>query len=200
MGISLWLVPPRDVAAKLRVIMDMKTASYRSPSSFPHFEPHVTLCTVPSSTEISELCSAIPKDQSVVPVTFKAVEVGPIYFMSVYATVHHKGELNALREALKAKLGEKAIPPVSHVSLHYIDDSEPEERTKLFDQLREEGRIVDLGKDSVALDCSLISPAANSSQAKDLVSEFAGGEIWVAVCDGPVPTWKISEKIALHSP
>lgn len=172
----------------------MKTPSARSPSSFPRFEPHITLCTVPSSTNISDLLAAIPKAQAAVPITFKSVEVGDKYFMSVYVTVHHAGELNTLRDKLKESLGEKAIPPVSHVSLFYIDDSEPEEKKKMADELRESGRIVNLGDEKVALDCS-----SSPGQGKDLVSEFTGGEIWVAVCDGPVPGWEIKDKVELRS-
>lgn len=191
---SLWLVPPRDVAAKLRTIMDMKTPTAKSPSSFPHFEPHITLCTVPSSTDVAELCAAIPKDQPVVPVDFKAVKVGQQYFMSVYVTVHDRGELATLREALKDELGEGSCPPVAHVSLFYIDDSEPEERAKMADRLRGEERIV-LGSDGVALDCSPDAP----SRERVLLSAFDGAEIWVAVCDGPVPTWVIKDRIPLRS-
>ena len=196
---SLWLVPPRDVTAKLRNIMDMKTPSARSPSSFPHFQSHITLCTVPSSTDVSELCAAIPKDQLAVPVTFKAIEVGQKYFTSVYVTVHHRGDLDTLRGILRSKLGAQAIPPFYHVSLFYIDDSEPDERVKMAHRLREEGRIVE-GEDGVALDCSPELSSTKLSEEENLVSGFAGAEIWVAVCDGPVPTWVIKDKITLKSP
>ena len=153
-GISLWLVPPHDTAAKLRRIMDMRTPTAKSPSSFPSFEPHITLCTVPSSSDIPALVSAIPSGQAVVPATFKSVEVGNKYFMSVYVTVHHESELNTLRAALTERLGESAIPPVAHVSLFYIDDADVDERTKIEKELRDEGRIIPLGEDRVAIDCS----------------------------------------------
>ena len=63
-------------------------------------------------------------------------------------------------------------------------------------QLRDAGRVVDLGGDKVALDCSE-DPPKSSSSADDVVSGFAGSEIWVAVCDGPVPGWEIKERIKL---
>ena len=184
------------MAAKLNRIMRRKTPTSKSPSSFPPFAPHITLCTVPSSMDTSELCSAVPKDQPVVPVTFKAVEVGSKYFMSVYVTVPHVEPLVSLRESLKEALGEQAVPPVAHVSLFYIDDSEPEEREKMASELRSEGRVIELEEGGVALDCSEASSGDPSSP--DIVGGFIGGEIWVAVCDGPVPGWKVKDIIRLR--
>ncbi|GJE96436.1 cyclic phosphodiesterase-like protein [Phanerochaete sordida] len=194
MGLSLWLVPPRDVATKLRTIMKTKTSTSKSPSSFPHFEPHVTLATVPSSTPLDDLRAAIPLGQPVVPVTFRSVDVGSKYFMSVYVTVHHTGELNTLRDNLKTSLGEQAVPPLAHVSLFYIDDSDAEERTKVEEQLERDGRIVRIADDRTALNCAE-DPAESSKD--DLLDGFDGGEIWIALCDGPVPTWTVKDRIKL---
>ncbi|EKM55047.1 uncharacterized protein PHACADRAFT_255378 [Phanerochaete carnosa HHB-10118-sp] len=174
--------------------MRTKTSTFKSPSSFPHFEPHVTLATVPSSTPLDELRAAIPKDQPAVPVSFKSVDVGNKYFMSVYVTVYHAGGLDALREDLKKSLGERVVPPLAHVSLFYIDDSEPEERTKVVEQLKRDGRIVDKGEDKVALN---YSEQHLESGEDDAVDGFDGGEIWIALCDGPVPTWIIKDRIKL---
>jgi 2',3'-cyclic-nucleotide 3'-phosphodiesterase len=174
----------------------MKTTTYQSPSSFPRFEPHITLATVPSSTSVDDLRTAIPIDQSPVPAIFKSVEVGDKYFMSVYVTVHHSGELNALRETLKNNLGERAVPPIAHISLFYIDNSEPEERAKVADQLRNHGRIVEQGEDRIALDCA--ERISVDSPARELIDNFDGCEIWIALCDGPVDTWEVKERIRLH--
>ncbi|KIP06049.1 hypothetical protein PHLGIDRAFT_477889 [Phlebiopsis gigantea 11061_1 CR5-6] len=194
MGTSLWLVPSQEAASKLEIVMKTETGTSQSPSSFPPFDPHITLVTVPSTTSLDELRAAIPADQPVVPVTFKRVEIGHKYFMSVYVTVHHAAELNALRDALGKALGEQTVPPVAHVSLFYIDDSEPEERQKAYDILEKEGRIVDRGEDHVALDCADGEP---ESREPDLLDGFEGSEIWIAVCDGPVPTWVVKDRIKL---
>lgn len=174
----------------------MRTTSSQSPSSFPHFEPHVTLATVPSSTDLHELRAAVPVNQPVVPVTFKSVEVGNKYFMSVYVTVHHAGELDTLRKHLKKNLGEKAVPPVAHVSLFYIDDSEPQEREKAGELLREQGRIIEQGEGAVALDCA---EGDSESRQPELLDGFEGSEIWIALCDGPVPTWEVKDRIKLSN-
>ena len=134
--------------------MKFKTPSYQSPSSFPHFHPHITLTTVPSSTPVETLRQAVPASQAAIPITFKVVEVGNKYFMSVYVTVHQDGALGELREHLKSTLGDKTVPPKSHVSLFYSDDPDVEERQKVYDGLVRQQRIVSLGEGRVGLDCS----------------------------------------------
>lgn len=193
-GLSLWLVPPSDVADKLQTIMRTKTTTYKSPSSFPQFHPHVTLATVPSTTAVEELRAAVPKNQPTIPVTFKAAEVGDKYFMSVYVTVYQNGVLGVLRDALTKALGEDKVPPMAHVSLFYIDDSEPEERIKLMHKLEKQGRIVERVDGRVGLDCSKVA----TSEPGDIIEAFDGAEIWVALCDGPVETWTIKDKIRLN--
>ncbi|KAI0340070.1 hypothetical protein BDW22DRAFT_1360579 [Trametopsis cervina] len=173
--------------------MDMKTSTFTSPSSFPRFHPHVTLATVPAEFSVEALRQAIPAGQPIVPVTFKVVEVGDKYFMSIYTTVHQDGLLGELRTALIKTLGESTVPPKSHVSLFYIDDSEPEERTKMFDDLVKQHKIVDLDGDKVALGCS----SAPGADPRAVISSFGGSEIWIALCDGPVETWTVEEKIKL---
>jgi 2',3'-cyclic-nucleotide 3'-phosphodiesterase len=183
------------VADKLRTIMDMKTLSHKSPSSFPRFHPHVTLATVPSDSDLKLLRKAVPVDQVALPVTFKAVEgdTGK-YFMSVYVTVNQSGLLGLLWEHLVEALDQNTVPPKAHMSLFYIDTSEPEERIKMMDELVKQKRIVDVGDERVALDCSEV-PGARS---EDVLDEFLGGEIWLVLCDGPVETWSIKDKIVLQ--
>ncbi|KAI0819065.1 hypothetical protein BC629DRAFT_695007 [Irpex lacteus] len=181
------------------------------PSSYAPFHPHITLTTVPSSTPLSTLLHAIPSSQSPIPVTFKEVKVGERYFMSVYVTVCQEGEeegrgLGELRAHLRKTLGEKTVPPVSHVSLFYIDDVDKEERGRVYEELVREGRIIELGEGKVGLDCSDHGEGKEEGEGEgkegkeegDVVSGFVGGEIWVAECEGPVDTWVIRDKIVLQ--
>lgn len=172
--------------------MNKKTEGAQSPSSFVNFHPHITLATVPSSTKVADLRAVIPSSQHPIPIRFKSLDVGNKYFMSVYVAVHHDAELVALREHLKGKLGEKTVPPLAHISLFYIDDSDIGERQKIADVLKEEGRAISHGGDSVILDCT-----SGDERGKDLFSGISGAEIWIALCDGPVPTWEIKDKIPL---
>ena len=174
--------------------MSQKTDSAKSPSSFPHFHPHVTLTTVPTTTPESVLRDAILSSQPKVPVTFQSVDVGDKYFMSVYAVAQRTPELVALREHLSAVLGGKTVPPVPHLSLFYIDDVDVAERQKIATELREEGRVIDAPDGgSVKLDCS-----EGSKRGEDVLSGFLGQEIWVMLCDGPVETWsRLGEPILL---
>ncbi|KAL4246112.1 hypothetical protein ABKN59_003285 [Abortiporus biennis] len=193
MGTSLWLVPPPDKANLLsHTIMSLKTPGAQSPSSYPHFDPHITLATVPSSTPIANLRASIPHHQKPIPIRFKSLEVGSKYFMSVYVAIHHSPELVTLRENLQETLGNQAVPPLAHVSLFYIDDSDADERQKMADKLAEEGRVIVHDDESVTLDLT-----EGDKRNQELLTGFEGGEIWIAVCDGPVPTWKVAEKIKL---
>jgi len=195
MGTSLWLVPdPETDALKLERIMSQKTDAAKSPSSFPRFQPHVTLATVPSSTSESVLRNAIANSQPQVPVTFQSVEVGDKYFMSVYVTAQRTSELVQLRQHLSQELGEKTVPPVPHLSLFYVDDSDVAEREKIAAELRRQGRVIGSSDGrSVQLDCT-----EGDARGQDLLGGFAGREIWIMLCDGPVETWRrIGDRIVL---
>ncbi|THH27052.1 hypothetical protein EUX98_g7136 [Antrodiella citrinella] len=195
MGTSLWLVPDFETESpRLERIMSQKTDTAKSPSSFPHFHPHVTLATVPSSTPESVLRSAIAASQPRVPVKFRSVDVGDKYFMSVYVTAQRTPELVQLREHLSKTLGDKTVPPVAHLSLFYIDDSDVAERVKIAASLREQGRVIDgPERGSVQLDCT-----EGDARGEDLLGGIAGHEIWIMECDGPVETWRrLGDRIVL---
>lgn len=165
--------------------MSKKTSSAKSPSSFPHFHPHITLTTVPTSTPESTLRNAVKASQPQIPITFQSVDVGDKYFMSVYAVAQRTKELVELREHLSRELGEKTVPPIPHLSLFYIDDSDKAERDKIAEELKAEGRVIEKPESgSVLLDCS-----EGDTRGVDVLGGFQGREIWVMLCDGPVETW-----------
>ncbi|CAL1705229.1 unnamed protein product [Somion occarium] len=173
MGLSLWLVPPEPQSTQISRIMSFKTNSAKSPASFPRFHPHITLSSVSSDTDISNLRSAVPAGQVKVPIHFKSVDVGD-------------------KDNLKEALGEDTVPPLAHVSLFYIDDVDAGERQKIFEQLNEGGRIISKDDHSVALDCT-----EGDARGQDVIDGFVACEIWIALCDGPVEAWTIKDKIQL---
>jgi len=189
MGLSLWLVPDADQLGKLMQFMQYRSSNAKSPSSFPSFDPHLTLASVPSSTALSDLVAAIPSEQHPVPVYFKSLDVGDKYFMSVYVAVHHTPELEMLRAHLREHLGDRAVPTIPHMSLYYIDEEDHEEREKAAQELRQKGR-------AVAHDGGLTLNWA-AEIPSDVLSGFDGAEIWVVRCEGPVPEWEVVKKITL---
>ncbi|KAL6301763.1 2',3'-cyclic-nucleotide 3'-phosphodiesterase [Sparassis latifolia] len=198
MGTSLWLVPSSTIASKIERLMRISPPSAKSPSSFPRFDPHITLTTVPPSTELSRLLEAIPEATSVIPVRFKSLDVGDKYFMSVYVSVHESPELMALRTHLRQTLGERTVPPISHMSLYYIDDADREERAHVAETLRSTGRVVEIA-DGVMLNCQPLpveGSAAEDGNGNGLEG-FDGAEIWVAKCDGHPREWAILHKVPL---
>ncbi|OSD08345.1 hypothetical protein PYCCODRAFT_1379845 [Trametes coccinea BRFM310] len=200
MGISLWLVPRASQAEKIKLVMRLRPNSTLSPSSFPDFHPHVTLATSPS---LSALRAAIPADLRPIAVRFKRLQFDGNqgkYFMAVYVTVQSAPEsaLEALREHFRAQLGARAVPPVAHMSLYYIDDADREERPRIAETLRSELRVLESGsgeESRVQLAC--VDDDAEGEQVPEILDGFDGEEVWVVRCEGPVPTWEILEKIPL---
>ncbi|KAH9928509.1 2',3'-cyclic-nucleotide 3'-phosphodiesterase, partial [Epithele typhae] len=200
-GISLWLVPDKSTSKKIATAMAFRPLTApQSPSSFPTFQPHVTLAT---SSE-SALRAAMSPMPPTIPITFRSLEVGAKYFMSVYLAVHAApaSPLAALRAHLRAALpdGARAVPPVPHVSLYYIDDADAGLRAVTARMLRTEFRVLESGtpgsEDSkVTLACYF--DERGEGQDPELVEGFRGEEIWLVNCDGPVEGWEVLEKYPL---
>jgi len=193
MGTSLWLVPSKDDSEKLKAIMESyHPTSNISSSSFPKFQPHVTLTTVPSSPEAqSALRSAVPRSQPSVPVHFKSVQVGYRYFTSVFISVHNIPALDELHSNIHRALQmEPKTPMFPHLSLCYVDDVDAEERTNYYEHLRNSGILDENETEGGA---RLKYGDADS----DWIDCYEGCEIWVAQCEGPVEDWKILERIRL---
>lgn len=172
--------------------MAIKQRSPNSPSSFPDFQPHITLATTPTATNLKE---AIPANQAVIRPRFRSIDVGDKYFMSVYARVHDVDALADLRQHLRARLGDAAVPPIPHVSLYYIDNADAGERAKVREELKNKGRIIERAN-GIALDCS--EDPGNTGSADDVLEGIDGEEIWIMQCNGPVPTWEVLDKVKLR--
>ncbi|KAJ7221043.1 2',3'-cyclic-nucleotide 3'-phosphodiesterase [Mycena haematopus] len=165
-----------------------------SDTSYPKFEPHITLASIPDSmSSLDTILSSIPDAQPALPITFDAIEVGDHYFRSVYVAVHLSPALVELHRHVHEKLG---IPPRTpkypHISLCYIndDDAAAGERDKYFQQLEKSAKIRQ-DETSVSLNCG-------EPGEEDWLPGFHAPEIWITRCQGPVETWTIAEKIALQ--
>ncbi|KAI0707912.1 hypothetical protein C8Q76DRAFT_135194 [Earliella scabrosa] len=177
--------------------MKIKPETTRSPSSFPSFQPHITLATSPDA---AALRAALPSDQRAIPIRFKSLEVGDQYFMSVFVAVHSQPgtRLETLREHLRATLGEGVVPPLAHMSLYYIDEADKEERERTAQRLRRELRVLEggSGQDSfVKLAC--FDDDIGGEQNPEVIDGFEGEEIWLMNCDGPVLGWEVIERFPL---
>lgn len=145
---------------------------------------------------MTSILACIP-DQVAPPVAFSSLEVGPTYFRSVYVVIHKSPELSDLHKHISnelKKLGgiEPRSPRFPHMSLFYIDDSEPDERQIVANELLSSGRVVNELGDRIILDCF-----ADSHSTGHKLSGFDGEEIWIVRCEGPVEQWKVLEKVAL---
>ncbi|RDB21092.1 hypothetical protein Hypma_011791 [Hypsizygus marmoreus] len=197
MGIAIWLVPPSHEANKLMTIMRTRGSERsRLPSSYPEFDPHITLASFPSlsAPSLPDICASIPTSSSPLSVSFRSIDVGTHFFRSVYIAVTPTSAISALHERIHTKLDiEPRTPSFPHLSLCYIDDQDAHdgEREMFFKELQRDGRIGSEGKkENVRL-------YHGEAGKEDWVSGFDATEVWVVDCDGHVEGWKILAKVAL---
>lgn len=203
-GLSLWLVPSAAQSAKLSWIMHVRPPTAKMPNSYPRFHPHITLATVPSTTPVEELVAAIPSRQSRVTVDFADVVVSDAYFRSVLAVIKSSPDISSLYTKINEnlKMHNPQSPMFPHMSIYYIDDAEAEERTRVLRELEDNGTVVGT-QDGVRIHTSrgaMGIPTGSETRPlphSDLLQGFDGVEIWVALCNGPVETWTVLEKVEL---
>lgn len=184
LALSVWLMPAQPVMQKLQTMMDDHPSGH--PLSYPHFQPHITLASVARSTPLKAVTAAIPTDQFAIPVKFEALKTSDTFFRSVLVSIQHHPALSALHDTIYNNLGVKANTVMfPHMSLFYIDDSEREERKRLADALKHDGKVKNVA-DGVALKCQ-----------NEWFDGFDGVEIWIVDSDAPVEKWKVLEKIRL---
>ena len=164
-------------------------------SSFPHFQPHITLASInPSSTPgLTAALSSIPPNQPSIPVFFQSLQVGDHFFRSVYIAIRPSTALSDLHAAIHAALGtEPNTPLFPHMSVYYIHDNEAGERKRIYEELERAGRMKQ-DNDSLTLDCW------TDGMVHEWINGFEGEEIWIVDCDGPVEDWKkVLRKIPLE--
>ncbi|KIY50806.1 LigT-like protein [Fistulina hepatica ATCC 64428] len=196
-GVTLWLVPSPHVALKLKHIMDAKTkrsSPNLHPSSYPNFEPHITLAALPHDVDIppSDLLLAVPQSLRSIAARIKSVEIGTHYFRSVYLAIDPSPELTALHGHIHHKLQiTPRTPSFPHMSLCYVadEDAAAGERQLFYDTLIASGRVLQTSANDIVL-----------LDKDDVVgiSSFECTEVWVVRCDGPVEHWQVLDKLPLN--
>lgn len=174
------------------------------PNSYPRFHPHITLATVPSTTPVEDLVAAIPSQQPRVRANFSDVVVSDAYFRSVLAVVEPSSEALSLHAKIheNLKIRNPQTPMFPHMSIYYIDDAEPEERSRVLQELKDNGTVVQT-EDGVQIHTSggpagiPTGPGTRPLPHGGTLQGFDGVEIWAALCDGPVETWTVLEKVKL---
>ncbi|KAF9009779.1 hypothetical protein BDZ89DRAFT_1104561 [Hymenopellis radicata] len=143
-------------------------------ASYPSFEPHITLLSLPADSTISlpELRASIPTSTPL-KISFNSVNIENHFFRSVYIAPR--------------------TPLFPHISLCYITDEDAAlgERTSFYNALKDAGRMKPTKDNAgVSLNCS-------QGAGEDWASTFEASEVWIAECNGPVETWKILDKVSL---
>lgn len=89
-----------------------------------------------------------------------------------------------------------------HMSIYYIDDMEAEERSRVLQELKDNGTVIK-SEEGVQIHTSggpIGIPTGSETRPLpqgDALSGIDAVEIWVALCDGPVESWTVLEKVEL---
>lgn len=164
-----------------------------SPTSYPEFEPHITLASIQSETPVpfSTIRNSIPTTQQAFQIKFKSVDVGDQYFRSVYISITLDETLANLHRHVHETLGQAPrTPKFPHISLAYISDEDAAdgERMRYHEELKERN-LISVRKEGVGL---------RASSSSEWIEGDLAAEIWITVCVGPVETWEVVDKIALQ--
>lgn len=169
------------------------TEKSHSATSYPKFDPHITIASFPSSRNIplSTIRTAVPASQGPITVEFESIRIGDHFFRSVYLAVKPTVPLLTLYEHVHATLDLDYHPTVAfpHITLCYIDEEDARngEREKFLRELERTGRVKrEDGRVGV-----------NVGAERDWLWRFEALEVWIVDCDGPVNGWSVLAKIPL---
>jgi 2',3'-cyclic-nucleotide 3'-phosphodiesterase len=202
MGIAIWIMPSADDRAELTKIMKLpipsKLSGLTNTGSYPPFEPHITLASFPSTTPLSSIAAAVPSTSSPLirdlNCRFASLEVGPVFFRSVYVAIKPTLSLQDLNRHVHEKMGvEPKTPSFPHLSLCYINDQDAveREREKYAQRLRGMNEVVKEGNKETGGKLEL-------KLADGWTDGFVAKEIWIVRCEGPIEGWEPLQKIHLN--
>jgi 2',3'-cyclic-nucleotide 3'-phosphodiesterase len=196
-GLSLWLMPSPAQRAVISSVMPARPMGSSAPASYPRFDPHITLCTIPAGPEdkrkFDALRASIP-ERAPFPIRFQSLERGPTFTRSIFIAVQMDAELRGLEEHIRQAVNEAEVgvrlegPPPSypHMSFAYIDDAEAYERERLQNALLNHN-VVKRIEDGVTLQCG-----------QQELAGFEASEIWIVNTGLPVERWEALESIVLQ--
>ncbi len=174
--------------------MALRKDEPHSPTTYPTFEPHVTLASVHSDSPIplSTIRGSIPAIQRAFQVKFESIEVGDHYFRSVYIAIQQDDVLKELHRTVHEKLNvAPRTPKYPHMSLVYINDEDATkgERERYYEELKKRNLITTTQDGD--------EPSAARMELKPVGAGFLASDIWVVKCVGPVESWEVLDKITL---
>lgn len=175
-------------------------------NSYPKFHPHITLASVPSTTPVEELVAAIPPRQPQLKAAFSDVVASDAYIRSVLAVIGPSPEIMSLHAEIHKtlKMENPQSPMFPHMSIYYIDDAEAEERIRVLQELKANNTVIKI-EGGVQIHTSRgpigtpTGPGTRPRPYDDALHGFDGVEIWAVLCDGPVETWTVLERVELLS-
>ncbi|QPM91168.1 2'-5' RNA ligase family protein [Pseudooceanicola algae] len=138
--LSLWLVPARSQAARLRTRIDDLAAR----TGRPGFAPHLTLLgDLPVSRDRLQAALHDTGDAAAPEMQVRAIGAEPHYFKSLYLDFGTQPDLNRWRDDILARLRLAPSPFAPHLSLAYgpLEPCEKDEIQRLGDLIGETLRL-----------------------------------------------------------
>ncbi|KIJ41326.1 hypothetical protein M422DRAFT_68333 [Sphaerobolus stellatus SS14] len=176
MGRSLWLVPAVDSPSTLA--LDALVSSLAQEHASPRFIPHVTLASVPDEVTPKQVHDCA---NSLFPVSFFFEDVcaGTTFYQSIYIAIKETPTLKYIQNFVQRKLKVvKETPNFPHMSLCYGES----DRGKIIDNLKEDGKVIDVAGGGVIVAASSMIEAA---------------ELWLVDTTGSPDEWNILLKVFL---
>lgn len=124
---SVWAIPPDEVGARLKKLMDGLRAEFGG----PHFEPHITVVGAISLTPDDALAKFRSACDGVraYNVSVDRVATGTFFYQCVYLLVHPTAEVVEASSHCTGRFGYKnSTPYMPHLSLLYGDLTEDEKK------------------------------------------------------------------------
>ncbi|KAE8728738.1 Cyclic phosphodiesterase [Hibiscus syriacus] len=135
---SVWALPPEDVTARVKKVME----GLRSEFGGPQFEPHVTVVGAISLAPDDALAKFRAACDGLKPynATVDRVATGTFFYQCVFLLLHPTSQVVETSEHCSGHFGYKCSSPyMPHLSLLYADISEEEkkkaqEKTNMLDE------------------------------------------------------------------
>lgn len=192
-GVTLWIVPSAKDTERLKNIMRPPSSNVPE-RSYPSFEPHITLVSLPDPPPISLEAlynASVPPDQKPLTIKFKSLGKGEVFYRSVFLDIELSPALVQVHKQVHERLNlDPRTPRYPHLSLCYIDDKDAEERERFHDSLVARTRVD-------AQDCFWVN-CAQDGEDEDWMDGFECTEILAVDCvTGPVESWIVKHRIQL---
>ncbi|XVF25575.1 hypothetical protein REPUB_Repub13aG0223700 [Reevesia pubescens] len=161
---SVWALPPEDVTARVKKLME----GLRSEFGGPEFEPHVTVVGAISLTAADALAKfkSACDGLKAYTATVDSVATGTFFYQCVFLLLHPTSEVVETSTHSTGHFGYRSSTPyMPHLSLLYADLTEDEKK-----KAQEKANMLDEGISSLSFQISRLALYKTDTEDKTLKS------------------------------